>query len=132
MEGLPFRLVAILILAAAILSIAFLQLSTFTEFTQRKQFADDVVNVANAMRALTAGGDYGSFTRVRLRIPQGSSAAFDNSTNLFVVHFYGERREYAIPGRLVLSRFYGPAEYQLVMYYGVPSNQSDPLVVAIR
>ncbi len=132
MEGLPFRLSIALILAAIILSIAFFELSTFTQFSERKQFADDVLSVLQSIRALSTGGDYGSFYRVSLRIPQGSSVLFDNVTNKIMVNFYGEVKQYNVTGTLLYNRLYGPAKYKLVIYYGVPSNATDPFLVAIK
>ena len=132
MEGFPFRLVATLILAAIILSISFFELSTFIQFNERKQFADDVLGVIDAVKVVSTGGDYGSFVRVKLRVPSGSTILFDNSTNKLVVNFYGEAKQYNVPGQLLFYRLYPPADYTLVIYYGRTANATDPFLVAVK
>ena len=120
MEGIPFRLAISLVMMAMILGIVFYEISVYTSFNTQKNFADDIIEVTNAMRTLVSVSDYGSFTRVKVVIPKGSNLSFSNTTNNITAFALGSIHTYKSPGNLLWNRTYGPGTYELELYYGTP------------
>jgi hypothetical protein len=134
MEGIPFRLAITLMVIAIMAGVAFYQVSAFNQFNAKKRYADDVISVNQAMKTLTSVGDKGSFTKVKIRVPEGNNITFDNATDRMTVWFFGEEKTYEVPGDVLWTRYYGPGEYDLQLYYGQPpfDETRDNFTVAFK
>lgn len=110
-------MVSILFLVLLI-GITFHQIGVFLDFGGRKNFADDVLSVIEAMDALQSSSGYGGFTRVKVKVPGGYNASFYNDTNKIVLITPGETIELNPPGRFLNKLELGPGTYTIVVYYG--------------
>jgi hypothetical protein len=127
MEGVPLRLILSLFLMATVLALAVYEISAFNQFTVRKQFADGIANFVQAMKTLQSTGDYGSFTRVRLTVPESCNFTVDNSSTpgLLRVNFFGENRTFNATGSFLWNVSYPPGSYEIEVYYGNPPYKRD-------
>jgi hypothetical protein len=112
---------------ASVLVLAIYEITTFSQFSVRKQFADGVANFGQAMKTLQSTGDYGSFSRVRLTVPEGCNFTIDNysTPNLIRVNFFGENHTYNATGSFLWNVSYPPGEYEIELYYGSPPYKKD-------
>ena len=126
MEGVPLRLLLSILLMATVVALAFYEISVFSGFSTRKQFADDIINFNQAMGTLSATGDYGSFTRVKMGIPEGCNFTVNSTSDTFTAYFFGEVKKYNASGDFIWNRSYGSGTYELQLYYGTPSSAYTP------
>ncbi|MBI4214986.1 hypothetical protein HY546_03240 [archaeon] len=138
MEGVPFRLLISLLIAAAVVSTAFYVISIMRDTTARKQFADDIINFKESIDSLVAIGDYGSFREVRLRIPATNWVTLNTSTNMLQVNFFTEIKEYSLDAQIVWERQYAEGDYNIELFYGDPASfnmmarQNEQLFAAFK
>ena len=123
MEGIPFRVMVGLLAGAIVLAIGITAVNDYINIQTRKGFADDVISIKTTMDTLVSMSDKGSFSRVHVKIPSNCEIRFDDSK--MYVNYFGENKEFSIPGHIVKPRDYGPGDYHLVIYYGEPSGD-DP------
>ncbi|MBI1973720.1 hypothetical protein HYS54_02810 [Candidatus Micrarchaeota archaeon] len=136
MEGVPLRLLISILIAAAALSLSFYALATFNNLSAQKQFADDIIRLRDGIDSLASIGDYGSFSKVRLRVPQGSKLELNNTTNVIRVDFFGENKSFNVSATIVWNRTYPAGDYRIELYYGDPANvasrENDSMLAAFR
>ncbi|GEM_PF-4427799 len=126
MEEMPFKIMVALLIGAVVLTIGIQAVKTYINIQTRKGFADDVIVIKETMDTLVSMSDKGSFSRVHVVIPKDCKISFSGSK--MTVNFFGDTREYNIPGQIVSPREYGPGTYDLVIYYGTPEKQDEYMI----
>ena len=121
MEELPFKIMVGLLVAAIVLALGIQAVKSYMNIQVRKQFADDISKIKTTMDTLVSMSDKGSFSKVHVRIPDECKIKFTG--NKMIVDYFGETKEFDIPGNVVEDREYGPGEYDLVIYYGKPQGE---------
>ena len=134
MEGITFRLMISLVLMAAVVAIAFYEINTYIQLNTRKNFADDVIELRQAMKTLVYTSDYGSFDRIRIMVPEGANITVDNETDKIYVNFFGENQTYNASGDILWYRNFNPGMYDLELYYGEPGfpPERDNYTIAFK
>jgi hypothetical protein len=125
MEGIPFRILLTLFLAGTILTVGFYALFVFTSFQTNKSFSDSINDVNNAMVSLQSTGDLGSFTKIRVVIPDKSRLNITAGTRLLNYSLYGQNYSLNASGIFLWGRNYGPGSYELELYYGSPPPEKN-------
>lgn len=77
LEGMPIRLMIVSLLLLMIVGVGLWQMSFFMDFKTDKDFKEDVVGLAQTIKALKSTGDFGAFTTVHMEIPSGFSLEMD-------------------------------------------------------
>lgn len=117
-EEVPLKLIVGILFLALLIGITFHQIGVFLDFGARKNFADDVLSVFEAMDALQSSSGYGGFSAVKVKVPTGYNATFYNDTNKIVLVTPGETLELNPPGRLLNRLDLAAGSYTIVVYYG--------------
>lgn len=138
-ESFPFFLFLTLLVAAFVITVGFYQVHTFSEFSSKKELTDSYNNLISSMENLRATADQGSFTRVKLTIPAnynltiltddntirilGPSLDLNNTPGFNILNTtnkYGH-----IENNITLKK----GEYEIVAYYGMCNNETEPFEI---
>ncbi len=139
-EAFPFFLFLTLLIAAFVIVIGFYQVQTFSEFSSKKELTDSYNTMINTMENLRATADQGSFTRVKLKIPAGYNITISaendtifiegpnlelNNTPGFDIIAITDKLNVLHKDKFTLEK----GEYELVIYYGNISQETEPLEI---
>jgi hypothetical protein len=134
-ESFPFFLFLTLFIAAFVISVSFYQIQTLSSFSSQKSLSDTYTGLINTMETLRATSDKGSFTSVKLDVPAGYtlniSAANDtitikngkelvNSIGFNILNITDRN------GDLMQNLVLDSGKYEIVVYYGETTNQTEP------
>ena len=126
-ESFPFFLFLSLLIVAVVLSIGFYQIRAFSEFSAKRDITDSYNNIVSAMENLRSTADYGSFTRIRLKIGAGYNITISEDDTIFIkgpdmnlnnspgFNILGITDRYK---NLQNEYTFEKGEYELVVYYG--------------
>ncbi len=141
-ESFPFFLFLSLLIAAFVLTIGFYQVDAFSEFSHRREFTNSYTNMINTIKNMRATSDEGSFTRVHLKVPQGYNITFLSGDDRALIHGPNLNLNNSLGFNIVnLTDKYGnfkenltlkSGEYQIVIYYGNPTGENEPLEIFFK
>jgi hypothetical protein len=138
-ESFPFFLFLTLLVAAFVITVGFYQVRTFSEFSSKKELTDSYNDMINSMENLRATADQGSFTRVRLTIPKDYNLTISADEDTITIlgpnldlnntpgfNILNTTNKYSfIENILTLKK----GEYDIVIYYGAQSNETEPFEI---
>ncbi len=84
-ESFPFLLFLTIFIAAFVITIGFYQIRNFSEFSNHNEFVNSYKEMESTMKNLRTTTDYGSFSRVNFKVPQGHNVTFSSENNTIAV-----------------------------------------------
>ncbi|MCD6547524.1 MAG: hypothetical protein J7K22_03160 [Nanoarchaeota archaeon] len=128
-ESFPFFLFLSLLIAAFVITIGFNQLKSINEFSEKKDILEGYKNMINSMNNLRATSDFGSFTRVKLKIPEGYKISIFPQNNTIEITTPSKTLTNNVEFNIIAvtdgnkaihydSYTFNPGEYEIVIYYG--------------
>jgi hypothetical protein len=134
-ESFPFFLFLTLFIAAFVITVSFYQIQALSSFSSQKSLSDTYTGLINTMETLRATSDKGSFTSVKLEVPSGYTlniSAADNTITIKNGKELVNRIGFNIlnitdkNGDLMQNLVLDSGKYEIVVYYGETTNQTEP------
>lgn len=140
-ESFPFFLFLTLFIAAFVITVSFYQIQTLSSFTSQKDLSDTYNGLINTMETLRSTSDEGSFTSVSLDIPAGYTLEFLAGNDTISIK-NGQDLENKIDfhilnltdktGKIVRNLNLTSGKYEIVVYYGEQTNQTEPYEIFFK
>lgn len=138
-ESFPFFLFLTLLIAAFVVTIGFYQVRIFSDFSSKREITSSYNDLTSAMENLRSTADYGSFTRVTLKIGNGYTMTISENDTILVngpdfslnntpgFDIIGVTDKYK---NLKAEYAFERGEYEVIVYYGNYSQENkEPLQI---
>jgi hypothetical protein len=129
-ESFPFFLFLTILIAAVVLTISFYQIQAFSEFSSKKELSEGYNDMLQAMQNLRATSDYGSFTRIVMKVPSGYSLQiFTNDT--VIIEGPGQTIVNELEFDIVHTTIdkLEPGTYEIEVFYGNLTGTPEPYTI---
>ncbi len=137
-ESMPIKILATLIIIAAVIGVSVWQINYFLGFNEKAKFKEDLANLYQTIKTTQSFGDQGSFTTVWVNVPAGSYFTISLDSDEMSENYNGDSETFKLTADVVGIKKdadpistsgevkFDPGQYTMRLYYGdAPANPKE-------